>query len=119
GEPRKGRVDGGGVLRLRDNDPRRAGAERRDRVYEKAVLGVERLVAIGEMGGREEVEQIVGARAADDAVRIEPEGASDRFAQRSCRAVRIVLKAIARRAIGGDRPRARPERRLVRRQLEY
>ena len=43
--------------------------------------GVDRLVAVGEIGAREQIEQVVGAGAADDAVGVEPEGAADRFAQ--------------------------------------
>src|ERR1700728_3852466 len=65
------------------------------------------------------MQQIVGARAADDAVGIEPEGAPDRLAQVARRAVRIVLQMIGPGPIGGNGARARSERRLVRRQLEY
>ena len=82
--------------------------------------GVDRLVAVGEIGARQQIQQVVGAGAADDAVGIEPERAPDRLAQLARRAVRIILAdASATDLIGRDRARARPERRLVRRQLEH
>ena len=65
--------------------------------------GVDRLVAVGEIGARQQIEQIVRAGAADDAVGVEPVGASDRFAQLGRRAVGIILEVLAGRAIGGDR----------------
>ena len=80
--------------------------------------GVDRLVAVGEIGARQQIEQIVGAGAADDAGGIEPERAADRLAQLGRRAVRIILEMLADRVVGRDRLRARPERRLVGRQLE-
>ena len=61
----------------------RAGSERHDRVDQEAVQGVDRLVAVGEVGARQQIEQIVGAGAADDAVGIEPIHAPDRLAQRA------------------------------------
>ena len=49
-----------------------------------------------EIGVGDQIEQIVGAGAADDAVGIEAEGAADRLAQRGRRAVRIVLQMLGR-----------------------
>ena len=112
-------VDIGGVILLRRDDRLRAGAERRDRINQKSVRGVDRLVAVGEIRARQQVQQIVGARAAHDAIRIEAERAPDRFAQLAGRAIRIILKVRADGLVGRDRLRARPERRLVRRQLEH
>ena len=57
----------------------------------------------GEIGAREQIDQVVRARAADDAVGIEAEGLADRFAQRGRRAVRIILQVHARPP---DRPRS-------------
>ena len=90
------RIDVGGVVLLRRDHGRGAGAERRDRIDQEAVRGVDRLVAVGEIGARQQVEQIVGAGAADDAGRIEPEGAADRLAQVGRRAVRIILAGACR-----------------------
>ena len=79
---RENGVDVGGVVLLRRDHGLGAGAERGDRVHQKAVRGMNRLVAIGQIGARDQVEQVVGAGAANDARRIEAEDAADRFAQR-------------------------------------
>ena len=71
-------------------------------IDEKSVGGVDRLVTVAEIGVGDEVQQIVRAGAADDAAGIEPEGVSDRFAQRGRGAVGIILQVIGDRAIGGD-----------------
>src|SRR4029077_3576338 len=68
------RVDIGGVTLLRRDDGFSARTERYNRVDQEAVGGVNRLVAVDEIGMRQKVEQIVRARAADDAVGIEAEG---------------------------------------------
>src|SRR5262249_59182999 len=86
---------------------------------QKRVCGVNRRVAVVEIGVGDEVQEVVGARAADDAARIEPERAPDRLAQRGRVAVGVVLQVFTDRVIGGDRLWARSERRLVRRQLEH
>ena len=64
-------VDIGGEIRFRRDDRLGAGAERGDRIDQEAVRGVDGLVAVGEVGARDQVEQIVGAGAADDARRVE------------------------------------------------
>ena len=115
---REDRVDVGGEILLRRHDRLRARAERRDRIDQKAVRGVDRLVAVLQIGARQQVEQIVGAGAADDAGRIEAERAADRLAQFGRCAVRIILQMPPDRRVGLDRLRARAERRLVRRELE-
>src|SRR6185437_13504312 len=104
---------------LRRDDGLRAGRQRRDRIDEKAVRGVDRLVAVLEIGAGDQVEQIVGAGAADDARRIEAERLTDRLAQRGRGAVRIILEVLAGLVVGGDRMRARAQRRLVGRELEH
>src|SRR5262249_33315786 len=76
-------------------------------------------VAVAEIGVGNEVQEVVGARAADDAAGIEAERAPDRLAQRGRVAVGVVLQVFTDRVIGGDSPRARSERRFVRRQLEH
>ncbi len=83
------------------------------------MLRVNSLVAVGEVGARKQVEQIVGAGAADNAVRIEPERGADCFAQGCRRAVRIILKVLAGRAVGRDCIRARPQRCFVGGELEH
>jgi hypothetical protein len=78
---------------------------------------VDRLVAVGQIGARDQVQEVVGARAAHDARGIEAEGTADGFAQRRRGAVGVIAQAACHRAIGLDRDRARAERRLVRREL--
>ena len=85
-------VDVGGEILLRRGNRFGAGAQGRDRVNQKAVLGVDRLVAIGEIGARQQIEQIVGAGAANDARGIETEDFADRLPQRGGRAVRIIFQ---------------------------
>ena len=74
---------------------------------------MDRLVAVAEIGIGDEVEQIVGAGAADDLPGVEPEGAADGFAQCARGPVGILRQMRADRSVGGDRPGARAERRLV------
>jgi hypothetical protein len=71
------------------------------------------VVAISQVGAREQIEDIVGARAANNAIGIEPECAADRLAQVGRGAIRIILQMPADRRIGFDRAWARPQRRLV------
>ena len=117
--PREDGVDIGGEIRLRRHHRFGARAQRHDRIDQKAMRGVDRLVAIDQIGVRQQMQEIVGAGAADDAVGIEPERVPDRLAQLDGRTVRIILEMIGGGLVGRDRARARPERRLVRRQLEY
>ena len=113
------RVDVRREIGLRRDHRLGAGRERGDRIDQKAVGGVDRFVAVGEIGAGQQVQQVVGAGAADDAVRIEPERPPDRFAQFARRAVRIIFKMRADGLISRDGARARSEWRLVRRQLVY
>ncbi len=108
-----------GKILFRRCDRFRPGAHGGDRVNDKAVRRVDRLVAVGEVGARKQVEQIVGAGAAHDAIGIEPERGADCVAQGRSRAVRVSLKVLAGYAIGRDRIRARPQRRLVGGKLEH
>ncbi len=110
-------VDIGGVVLLGRHHGLRARAQGRNRIDQKAVGGVDRLVAVGEIGARQQVEEVVGAGAAHDARGIEAEGAADRLAQFRRRAVGIVLEMAGDALIGLDRLRARPQRRLVGGQL--
>ena len=56
------------------------------------MLGVDRLVAVDEIRLRQQMQEVVGAGAADDALGVEAEGAADGFAQIAGGAVRVVLK---------------------------
>ena len=116
---RKDCVDARGIVGFGRDDRLRAGSQSCDRIDEEAMRSVDRLIAIGEIGACQQVQQIVGAGAADDAAWIEPECASDRFAQHGRGAVRIVFQTRAHGLVRGDRARTGPERRLVGRQLEY
>ena len=71
---------------------------------------INRFVAILEKGARQQIEQIIGAGAADDPIGIEPEGSADRVTQGRGGAVRIIFQVFARRPIGGSSVRARPQR---------
>src|SRR4029450_6976887 len=62
---------------------------------------------------------LIRARAADDAVGVETEGAADRLAQHPRGAFRIVLQMISRALVEGHGLRRGPERGLVGRQLEH
>ena len=95
------------------------GAERRDRIDQEAVRGVDRLVAAAEIGVRQQVQQLVGAGAADDARRdrARRRGRSPRAARSPSRPD-SPRRCSPTRLIGLDRLRARPERRLVGGQLE-
>src|SRR5262249_278572 len=68
---------------------------------------------------REQIEDLVGAGATDDAARIKPERLADGFAQHAQSAFRIVLQMRADFLIGRDRLGRGPKRRLVGRQLEH
>src|SRR4029079_16148307 len=92
---------------------------RRDRVDQKTMGGGDRLVALFEIGMRQQIEDLVRAGAADDAVRIEPEGAADRLAQDAGCAFRIILQMCGGLLVDGKRLRRRPERRLVGGQFEH
>ena len=116
--PLENLVDVGGEVLFRRDHGRGAGAERGNRIDQEAVRGVDRLVAVGEIGPRQQIEQIVGACATHDARRIEPKHTADRVAQLRRRAVRVILEVLADGVVGSDRLRARAERRLVGRQLE-
>ncbi len=112
-------VDVGRVVLFRRRDRRRAGAADGDRVDQERVGGVNRLVAVAQIGVGNQVQKVVGARAADDAAGIEPERAPDCLAQRGRVAVGIILQVLTDGVIGGDRLRARSERGFVGRQLEH
>ena len=117
--PREDRVDVGGEVGLGRDDVLGAVRHRRDRVHQKAVRGGDRLVAMAEIGVRQQIEDFVRAGAADDAVGVEPEGAADRLAQHPRGAFRIVLQMRRRLLVDFHRLRRRPERGLVGRQLEH
>ncbi len=119
GHPRQDGIDIGGVVGFRRGDWRRAGAQRRDRIDEETMNGVDRFIAVDEIGARQQVEEIVRPRAADDARRIEPESAPDRLAERGRRAVGVIRQPRRLGLISSNRARAWSQRRLVRGQLVY
>lgn len=102
------RVDVGGVVLLGRDHIDGAVAHGRDRVNQKAVGGVNRFVAGAKIGVREIVEEFIRARAADDAVGIEPVSPSDGFAQRARGAFRVILQMIGSSLVGGNGFRRRP-----------
>src|SRR3981081_2727776 len=68
---------------------------------------------------RQQIQNLVGAGAANDAVGIEPEGAADRLAQHARRTFRIILQMRRRLLVDRHRLRRRSEGRFVGRQLEH
>ncbi len=116
---REDRVDVGGEIGFGRDDVPGAVRHRRDRVDQETVGGRNRLVAMGEIGVREQIEDFVRAGAADDAVRVESEGAADRLAQHPRCALRIILQMRRGVLVDRNRLRRRPERRLVGGQLEH
>ena len=113
------RIDVGGKVGLGRDHVDGAVRHGRDRIHQKAVGGADGLVAVAEIGMRQQIEDFVGAGAADDAVGIEPEGAADRLAQHARRTFRIILQMISRFLVDRDRLRRRSEWRFVGRQLEH
>ncbi len=112
------RVDVGRVVRLRRHDRRPRRRLDGDPVDEEAVLGEYALVARPDIGLGEEVQQLVRAGAADDAAldRALAAGRSPRAARSRCRPGRR-RACCACRGVGGERLRARAQRRLVRGEL--
>ena len=113
------RVDVRRVVLFAGYDRRPAGRQRRNRIDQEAVGGVDRLLARPEKGLRQEMQQFVRPRPADDARRVEAERAADRLAQFGGGPVRIILKMMADSIIGRDRMRAWSERRLVGGEFEH
>src|ERR1019366_2750266 len=92
--------------------------ENGDLVDEKTMLGKNAFIARTNIGGGEEVKDLVRARAADNAGRVDPMFRAERLAQECGGAVRIILEAIGKGAQGLNGAGRRAERRLVRRKLE-
>jgi hypothetical protein len=82
------------------------------------VLGVDHLVARPGVGLGQQREDLVGARAADDAGGVESVRAPDGRTQAGVARVRVDVEAAGGGAEGGDGPRARAERVLVGAELE-
>ena len=118
-DARKDRIDIGGEVGLGRDDVLGAVRHGCDRVHQEAVGGGDRLIALAEIGVRQQIEDFVRARAADDAVGVEAVGAADRLAQHPRGAFRIVFEMRSRLLVDLDRLRRRPERGLVGRQLEH
>ena len=95
-------VDVGREIALGRDDVAGAARHGRDRIDQKAVRGGDRLVAMAEIGVREQIEDFVGAGAADDAVGVEPEGTADRLAQDPRGAFRIILQMRRHVLVGRD-----------------
>ena len=118
GDARQHGVDVGPEVALGCCDRGRTDRERAEPVHQEAVRAVEHLVAGPGIGAHQQLDQLVGAGAADHALGIEVEAGADRLAQRPGTAVRVTVHDRDRRAQGRDRPGARPERRLVGRELD-
>ena len=111
-------IDIGGEIGLRRDHRLGAAREDGDLVNEEAVLAVDRLVAGAEIGGREQVEKLVGACAADDARGIETIKLGKSLAHGARRAVGVARERGRRGVISLDSRRGGAERRLVRGELD-
>jgi len=118
-DPLQDRIHVGRKISLGGHDILRAVGHGRDRIDQKAVRRADRLVALGKIGVRQQIKDLIGAGAADDAVGIEPEGAADRLAQHPRGAFRIILQMRRGLLVDLDRLWRGAERRLVGRQLEH
>ena len=112
------RVDIGRIVTFRHHDWPTSRAQGCSTEDQKAMNRVDRLVAGSDKCVGEEVEQFIGTRAAHDQRGIERISASDHRSQRGTRAVGIDCEMRGRFVIGTHRIRARPERRLIRRELK-
>ena len=112
-------IDIRGEVGLGCCDRGRAPRQDRDLVNEEAVLAVDRLIARAEIGLRQQVQQLVGARAAHDVAGIEPVKLGKRLAQGPRRAVGVAREERGGGEIGLDRARAWPERGLVGGELDH
>ena len=106
-------VDIGGVILLSRHHGACSRAKRGNGINQKAMRRVDRLIAIAQIGVGNEVQQIVRARAANNALGIKPEGAADCLTQRDRGAVGIVLQMRAGCTVGSDRLGTGAERSLI------
>ena len=113
---REDRVHIGAQVLFRRHDGHAAGRQDRDAIHEEAVLGEDALVARTHIGMGDQRQEFIGARTADEPVRIEPVAGRDRLAQTRGGTVRIELEMVE----GPDRLgrlRRGAERGLVRGEL--
>ncbi len=112
------RVDIGAERRLGRGHGGGAGAARGDGVDEEAVLRMKHLVARAGVGAGEQRDQFVGAVATDNAPGVDPVNLGELGAQRRRPAVGIAVQRAGLGVVGLHRPRTRPARRFVGRQLD-
>jgi len=77
------------------------------------MLAVDRLVARAQIGVGEELQELVGAGAADDVLWLQAIAAGDRLAESRGAAIGIALEFGGRRPIGGDGGGAGAKRRFI------
>src|SRR5690349_24563694 len=83
-------------------------------LHEKAVAAVDHFIAGTGIAAGEELDELVGAGAADDARSVESVAPRQRLAQLDRAAIGITVELAGNRAIGGHRAWARAKRALVR-----
>jgi len=96
-------VDVGAVVLLRRRHRCRSHAQRVDRIHQEAELAVQQLIARPGIGAHQEIDQLVGARAADDALGVEAVVPADRRPQLGRIAVRIAVDLGGHLGIGRHR----------------
>ena len=113
----KDRIDVGLEAAFRRNDRFRAIRQNSDPVDKETVLGVNRLVSRPEIAARQKPKQFIRARAANDPVSVQPISSRDGVTQQRRLSVGVTFEFRSRRLKCFDCPRARPQRRLIGRQL--
>ena len=84
-----------------------------NRIDEKSILTVDRLVSGPKISMGNELQQLVRPGTADDVLCLEAEAAGDGAAQQRCRTIGIEFKHMGRRLVGLDGLLARTDGRLV------
>ena len=110
-------VDIGGEVAFARHHRSRAVGGNGDRIDEKAEFRIDRFVALTKIGMRQELQDLVRTRSADDIRGLESVTTGDCLAQFMRGAVRIEFEHFGGTAIGFHRGRARAQRAFIGRQL--
>ena len=103
GDGRQQRLNIGSEVGFGRDDHLRRGTACDDRIDRKAILAHHRRIALAQKGLSEQVEEIVGAGAADDACRVNAVDLAERLAQQPRRALGIDLQLAGKLLIGRNR----------------
>ena len=115
---RQQRIDIGAIVTLVDHDNLGAGRPGDDRIDRKTVAVHHRFVAFPQIDLGQQVQEIIRAIAADDAIGIDAMHFAQRLAQQARRALGIDFELFGSGGKGGDRLRAGAERGFIGRELD-